>query len=486
MKDLYNQPTTYLGFDAFGNMLKPLPPDRQLLPMLCTTDSNLHSPLWNPYHSTTNDKYADRLIEMMLEWGLNLRSPKGKPTFGLDSSTTKGTSIDLVWVNTDFDDTIVMCFINDNDLTNHGSDHQSIITIFSKKARDLPGTHPDAGERRNWNKVCHLPLRTKVAQTLPAIRPLLLREDIKSFDLELREALKRALDKHSPRKAKMGKHKDWWRPEVLEPRRRRLLKKLKTKEARTAYRAEQNTFNQAVDHAKESSWRSYLSGLDHQTLFQAKRAASGRKPSSLVSTIITDTGETCATNEEKAAALFNAMCFATARCQLDNTSTITFPIDASHRPTPERTPAFDEAINLEAVGMVVSDSPPVKAPGPDRIQNWIWKAVWDQVKRHVTILFQCIALTGIIPRAWKTAVTVMIPKPGKADYTQALAYRPIALLNRLGNSSRSSSRSTSRHRPNTFTSSTKATTGGGPTALAWRRSHTLSPGLRDSGRKVKL
>lgn len=218
--NVYNQPTTFDGFDAFEDMLKLIPPDMQRLPTVCTTDSNLHSPLWNPTHSLTNDKDAERLIDLMLEWGLNLCSPKGVPTFGLDSSTTDGTSIDLVWVNSDFDDALLTCFVDDDDITNHGSDHQSIITIFNIKQDDLQRDHPEAGERKNWNKVCHLSLRVEVANTLPVLRPLLSREDIESFDKELRDAVRAALDKHSPRKAKPGKHKAWWRPEVLEPLRK--------------------------------------------------------------------------------------------------------------------------------------------------------------------------------------------------------------------------------------------------------------------------
>lgn len=215
--NVYNQPSTFLGFTALDELLRLLPRDIQRLPMICTTDSNLHSPLWNPSHSTSNDKDADRLIELMLVWGLNLRSPKGKPTFGLGSTTTEGTAIDLVWVNSNFDEHLVTCFIDDDDITNHGSDHQAIISIFSTTSSNVPANHPDAGDHRNWNKVCHLSLRSEVAQNLPVIRPLLSREDVELFDKDLREAVRAALDKHSPQKAKTGKHRDWWRPEVLEP-----------------------------------------------------------------------------------------------------------------------------------------------------------------------------------------------------------------------------------------------------------------------------
>ena len=41
-------------------------------------------------------------------------------------------------------------------------------------------------------------------------------------------------------------------------------------------------------------------------------------------------------------------------------------------------------------------------------------------------------LTPLFPRAFRIAHTITLKKPGKADYTTANAYRPIALLNTLG------------------------------------------------------
>lgn len=194
------------------------------------------------------------------------------------------------------------------------------------------------------------------------------------------------------------------------------------------YAKARNTFNRAIDTAKENSWRLFLSDVDHTNLFQAKRIASGRKASSLVSTIITDDGRTCSTNEEKAEALFAATCVATAPCRLDSTNHLNFPLNDSQRPTAETTPPLLSAVTRENIAAIINDSPPKKAPGTDGLQNWVWKLVWDKVKSHVTFLFRCVTVTGFVPQAWKQAVTVMIPKPGKSDYTQASAYRPIALL----------------------------------------------------------
>ncbi|KAG0140284.1 hypothetical protein CROQUDRAFT_14147, partial [Cronartium quercuum f. sp. fusiforme G11] len=100
-------------------------------PTLLTTDSNLHSVLWNPDHDTSQDPNADHLVEVMTNWGLFLHSLKGIPMFGMDRSNTLGTSVDLIWVNENADDIVMACLIDTNDEFNHNSDHQALITILS-------------------------------------------------------------------------------------------------------------------------------------------------------------------------------------------------------------------------------------------------------------------------------------------------------------------------------------------------------------------
>lgn len=73
----------------------------------------------------------------------------------------------------------------------------------------------------------------------------------------------------------------------------------------------------------------------------------------------------------------------------------------------------------------------MKAPGLDSIQNWVGTLAWDVIGKHITALFWAIVTQGVIPPRWKVARTIMLAKPGKDDYTQPSAYRPIALINTL-------------------------------------------------------
>lgn len=73
----------------------------------------------------------------------------------------------------------------------------------------------------------------------------------------------------------------------------------------------------------------------------------------------------------------------------------------------------------------------MKAPGPDRTQNWVWTMAWEVLGAQITHLFQGITTLGYIPPRWKLTKTVMLAKPGKEAYNQPGAYRPISLLNTL-------------------------------------------------------
>lgn len=293
---------------------------------------------------------------------------------------TEGISIDQVWVDEAFDESMITCFIDKNDVTNHKSDHQAIITIYSTTSGDKTLSKSQTSVKKNWNKVNSAYMKQDLTTSLPQLRPLVSREEIETFDEELRRSIINALNDNSPKKAPYGKHKAWWRPETLDPLRkeasrlRRLAKKECAKETRKAYKTARNVLNRTIDKAKEKSWRQFLSGVDHTNLFQAKRIASGQKASLLVSTIITDDGRTCSTNEEKAEAPFKATCVATAPCRLDSTNHLESPLNEAPCPSKITTPPFLSMITHKNIASVINNSPPKKAPSGNGIQNWVWKS----------------------------------------------------------------------------------------------------------------
>ncbi|PSR72023.1 hypothetical protein PHLCEN_2v12104 [Hermanssonia centrifuga] len=106
----------------------------------------------------------------------------------------------------------------------------------------------------------------------------------------------------------------------------------------------------------------------------------------------------------------------------------------------------------------MNESPTRGAPGPDRITWGVIKNLFriDGFPFHdkgelrpntdepedlppdqhtlaiITRMFNLCIKFGLWPEMFKRAITVVIPKPGKDDYTKAKSFRPIVLLNCLG------------------------------------------------------
>ena len=333
---------------------------------------------------------------------------------------------------------IQVCEIDHDDITNHFSDHQAIITRLNLKQPASSLANSNTGVRkRNWNKVDFDKLKASIPGKLPKIEPLTSREQIETFDQQVRGLVASAMDDASPLKAPSGKHKAWWRPAIMEPLRhaasssRKKLKKENSQINREAYNKARNAFGRAVKEQKTIRWRKFLSELTHKNLFSAKKFAMGKSPSQLIQTLIDKQGNTCESNERKADLLLQTTCVATVPCDLSDTLNLTFPIYDGNKLPKEQLPPFLQHITKETVEETLFASSPMKAPGHDRIQNWVWQKVWNLVKNHVIFLFKMITITGIIPNSWKSAKTVMLPKTGKSDYTSPSSYRPMALQNTL-------------------------------------------------------
>ncbi|MBW0590790.1 hypothetical protein O181_130505 [Austropuccinia psidii MF-1] len=80
----------------------------------------------------------------------------------------------------------------------------------------------------------------------------------------------------------------------------------------------------------------------------------------------------------------------------------------------------------------ICNLPNKKAAGPDRIPNELLKIATKTIVPHLAPLFNECLQTHHFLTQWKQAITVIINKAAKADYTDPNAYQPIALLSTLG------------------------------------------------------
>ena len=82
----------------------------------------------------------------------------------------------------------------------------------------------------------------------------------------------------------------------------------------------------------------------------------------------------------------------------------------------------------QLVGTLLGKASNSSTPGDDRISADIVKVFWQWDRQHFTQLVRACIRLGHHPKLWKTAKGVVIPKPGKPDYSKVQAYRVISLL----------------------------------------------------------
>ena len=73
-----------------------------------------------------------------------------------------------------------------------------------------------------------------------------------------------------------------------------------------------------------------------------------------------------------------------------------------------------------------------KAPGLDSIPNVVLKQCINEIVDHLHFIFRAIFELDACPDEWRESITIVLRKLGKPPYEDPKVYRPIALLNTLG------------------------------------------------------
>ncbi|MBW0490729.1 hypothetical protein O181_030444 [Austropuccinia psidii MF-1] len=366
------------------------------LPTLIAIDSNLHHPAWNPprYHHSHSE--AKVLLKKMEGKSFYLASPPGIPTFlGRRGSAT---TIDHLWANPKARKLITS---NHVQLNNHASDHQPISTT----------------------------IRLDFQQTTSKISQIksLTNDNIDNTINNLTNIIRDNYFKQGRRiNFNETKHKPWWDEKVLTPlmRGRNRAPKWalveKSSEAKTCYQAWQLAFKTEIKRLKTEHWRKFLAKKSPNHVFQAYKFTKLLNSGNILP-LHNNEGNMILDNKIKAKILF------------EGTSVINNQVDTSDIVHTFFDPQFTfPLITTQEIARALEELPKKKAPGPDQIANELLKETSFLLTLHLEKVFNSCLRNGYFRTSWKKAVTAIIRKSGKDDYSDPKSYQPIALLNTLG------------------------------------------------------
>jgi len=415
--NVYNPSNANLITPLRRSLLDNIQEDQYDAIIICG-DFNLHHPLWNPTSYKVHDKQADELIDLMADHGLKLLLPPGTITF-----PRAETAIDLVWGNERTEHAIIKCQISKHN--DHGSDHLPIEIALDLHPLHIPSTQTPY----NYAKTDWKTLETKLPEYLPSIIEITNTGTttptiVDQYARGITEAIRRAIDETTPRKKPCPFSKRWWNEDLSQLRReanqlRNIYRRRRNERVRVAWQEKKNEYRQKVKEAKEKTWKDFVSKADQRTIWTIKKYVDTTPTPSYIPTL----NERAASNEEKAAE------FQAAFFPPPPPADVTDINDSTKYPEPIQ---CSTTITMQQITNAINKLAPDKAPGPDEITNRVLKKIFPTIQHHLHALAQASFDAGHFPTPFKTTTTVILRKPGKPDYTNPKAYRPIALENTLG------------------------------------------------------
>lgn len=244
--------------------------------------------------------------------------------------------------------------------------------------------------------------------------------------------IKSAIEENIPETTQRPTTRRWWTTELTLlkcegnklSRRSWSFRALPNHESHKAYSTHQNLFDIKVKEAKQQHWEDFLETATEREMWIANGyikspvgdAGRPRIPS-LQTKDQNGATHTHDTNEAKAFVIAESL----FPLKLD---TLNIPVNYPYpQPLNPATP-----ISPERVKEHIKALSPYKAPEPDGIPNIALQQTTDIVTPIFAQIFTAALENGWYHPQWKESIMCVLKKPGKSNYQDPKAYRPIALL----------------------------------------------------------
>jgi len=266
-----------------------------------------------------------------------------------------------------------------------------------------------AEERRAKVRECYL---AGVGRTLVLSDDSTKQEVVEAAG-SLREAMTVTLDEHARKKRWSSRSNPWWCEELKELRKDLGRARRKWRVAGISrVKAARREFRRAIRKAKRDCWNQFLQEADGNKVWTAVRYTMLRIDKT-GQALVREDGTVAEGHHDHEQAILQV------HFPPGPPGNYTAPVEGGQ--------AY-QRVDAPLVGSLLKAAANTSAPGDDRISAGIIKVFWQWDEQRITQLVRACIRLGFHPGIWKTAKGVVIPKPGKPDYTKVRAYRVISLL----------------------------------------------------------
>jgi hypothetical protein len=383
-------------------------------------DFNLHHPWWGGARCLTRHLMADDLVGFIKEAELQLLTPAGMITW---EARGLASTVDLTFASPWLAQRLVRCGV-DSELEN-GSDHHPITSLFS-----LAATPQAVRQLRSWKSMNKEGIAAG-AQHLRMPGSLNSGPEIEEYTGYLMDFLQQLIELAVPlTKPRPDYTCGWWNSEVRAAvHQARAARRGNCSEEHL--RAAIQTKKKVIRRAKTAKFREdiHKAATSGDGIWKFVRWAKEKSHLPPEPPIIPPLRETVAgevrnatTPQEKAEMLKRHFFPEEPQADLSDIREAHYPPEVEQLPE----------ISVEDIQEIMSRQQPYSAPGMDGIPNAFLRALGEPFARAIAELTQACWRAAYYPARFRKARTVALRKPGKGDYTNPRAWRPIALLNTVG------------------------------------------------------
>jgi Reverse transcriptase (RNA-dependent DNA polymerase) len=364
-------------------------------------------------------------MSIIQTYRLELCTPEGLVTRPRRRGDTEGSTIDLCLAETDIREHLIKTEIA---RVSGDSDHRPISSEFRIQTSTV-----ESRERRLWRKLDKGKLIDTLRRHMPVVAEpapgTVTAEHIDTAMANIARALKEAIDASVPLINVSPKSKPGWTEEctrLIKERKRclRIYQRTQSDDDYETFQRIRRRCKTAIRKATRDEHRERVSkSKTVEGLWALSRWLKNRTTirTSFTPDIKEAGGGTQRSVEGKVRVFKETFFPVPPEADLSD-------INEAEYQTPLDIPNITENEIKEAIGSAAAD----KAPGPDGIPNRALKEGSSELVKPLTMLFnQCLEI-GYCPTHFKESTTIVLRKPGKSDYTEPKAYRPIALLNTIG------------------------------------------------------
>ena len=382
------------------------------LDLIMGVDSNAHHTVWC---STGVNQRGEHLLNYLISTSLQILNKGGLHTF---CTAAREETIDLTLASLNICDRIKRWHVSDEPSL---SDHRHIrFDVDTAVTMSEPYRNPRNTKWDLYVKDLGMGLERVERRVASVLDVELAVDDMQHAILDAYHRNCRIKEESAPGQVA------WWNNSLcrLRSKTRRLFNQAKRTGNWMSYRESLTLYNKEIRKTKRKSWKSFCDSIEEVSTGSRLYKVMSKDGTRGVGCIrisdggFTDTGES--TIKEMMKVHFPGSAIEEPGCR-DNT------IERARVAGRAEWEIAKDIVSPGKVEWAVSTFDPFKSPGPDGICPALLQKGIELLRPILCKIFRaCIALK-YIPESWRQVRVTFIPKPGKDDYTEAKAYRPISL-----------------------------------------------------------